>query len=381
LTYCLESVLSQDYTDFKVIVLDNASTDDTQAVVRSFSDPRLTYLRNNNNIGQLLNWNRAIALNTSPYLNIFHDDDVMLSGFIRKSVQLLDENPSAAFSCTLARNIDINGNPLGIEGMLERPTGLIKGMDFLYSIASGSGNPIPPSSVTMQASALALVGSFDTPHNRYMIDRNLYYRMARHFDIAHIREELVQLRCHEAQARELHLLSTEGKLQLAATSERIDVIAYLLTSDRAKDASYREWLQERLMLLNARHSECLHNFVSDIYWTWTEKLDMAVREVAMLIPPEEKIILVDDAKWDPKVFENYHVIPCLEREGQYWGAPPDGRTAIKEVERLRQLGAGFMVFGWPGFWWLEYYSGLREYLSRKYCCVLENSRLIVFDLR
>ena len=95
---CLTSILTQDYQNFNVIVLDNASTDDTQDVVASFADPRLTYIGCKENIGQLLNWNRAIDINSSPYLNIFHDDDVMLPGFISSSVRILDDNPGIAMS-------------------------------------------------------------------------------------------------------------------------------------------------------------------------------------------------------------------------------------------------------------------------------------------
>jgi hypothetical protein len=56
-------------------------------------------------------------------------------------------------------------------------------------------------------------------------------------------------------------------------------------------------------------------------------------------------------------------------------------VAIRELERLRQAGANFMVFGWPDFWWLEQYPGLSRHLRSHFRCALENSRLVVFDLR
>jgi hypothetical protein len=40
-----------------------------------------------------------------------------------------------------------------------------------------------------------------------------------------------------------------------------------------------------------------------------------------------------------------------------------------------------MVFAWPAFWWLEHYAGLREHLRSKFRCVLDNERLVAFDLR
>jgi hypothetical protein len=44
-------------------------------------------------------------------------------------------------------------------------------------------------------------------------------------------------------------------------------------------------------------------------------------------------------------------------------------------------GAGFIVFAWPAFWWLDHYAGLHRHLRAHFRCVLENDRLVVFDLR
>src|SRR5688572_26222842 len=80
----LASVLAQRGVVLDVIVLDNASADDTPAVVRSFDDPRLTYVRHETDIGLWRNWDRGIreARARAPFVSIFHDDDVMLPGFL-----------------------------------------------------------------------------------------------------------------------------------------------------------------------------------------------------------------------------------------------------------------------------------------------------------
>lgn len=114
----------------------------------------------------------------------------------------------------------------------------------------------------------------------------------------------------------------------------------------------------------------------------TYRLRLASQELSALIPEGETFILVDqDQWWMGLVVDDRHRIPFLEREGQYWGPPPDDDTAIREFERLRQSGASFIVFIWPAFWWLEYYSGLHRYLCSRFRCVLNNARLVVFDLR
>src|SRR5262245_47966560 len=103
LRHTLRSVLDQRGVDFGVTVMDNASTDDTPEVVRrEFPDPRLTYVRNEQNIGIYRNWNRAVSINRSRYLSIFHDDDIMLPGFLAATAAALDAHPTAGFAITQA---------------------------------------------------------------------------------------------------------------------------------------------------------------------------------------------------------------------------------------------------------------------------------------
>jgi hypothetical protein len=108
---------------------------------------------------------------------------------------------------------------------------------------------------------------------------------------------------------------------------------------------------------------------------------VAAQEITALIPRGHTIILVDEEMCGGQVGTGHRLIPFLEREGQYWGAPPNDKTALREFERLRQAGAEFMIFAWPAFWWLEFYSEFAKYLRAKFPCPLENERLVVFDLR
>jgi hypothetical protein len=115
---------------------------------------------------------------------------------------------------------------------------------------------------------------------------------------------------------------------------------------------------------------------------WKYLVKLATDELIAAIPPGEKLILVDQDEWGTSAHIAGRLrIPFLAREGEYWGSPPDDAAAIREFERLRQDGAGFMVFGWPAFWWLDYYPGLHGHLRSNFRCLLENERLVVFDLR
>jgi hypothetical protein len=112
------------------------------------------------------------------------------------------------------------------------------------------------------------------------------------------------------------------------------------------------------------------------------QLHLVKEELAALISPEKSCILVDQNQWrGSEIVEGLRTIPFLERDGQYWGPPADDETAIRELERLRQNGAAFIAFAWSAFWWFDYYSKFRSHLRSAFPCLLENDRLVIFDLQ
>jgi N-acetylglucosamine malate deacetylase 1 len=111
------------------------------------------------------------------------------------------------------------------------------------------------------------------------------------------------------------------------------------------------------------------------------RLYAATQEIIKVVPPEASFVLVDDGRLEASaLFAPRRCMPFLEKDGRYWGKPPDDATAIRELERLRGIGASFIVFVSSTFWWLDYYSGLYEYLQQ-FSCIRQDERIVVFDLR
>lgn len=120
-------------------------------------------------------------------------------------------------------------------------------------------------------------------------------------------------------------------------------------------------------------------------WTresWFYRLHQALQDVADLVPSGHAFVLADGDKWGTvEWMDGRRRIPFLARNGMHWGNPADDAEAIRETERLRREGASFMVLGWPVFWWREHYPEWDRHVRSTYPCIVENDRLVAFDLR
>ncbi len=116
LSQAIESILGQTFTDFELIISDNASTDNTAAICQSYAakDPRIRYYRNATNIGGANNGNRTFQLAQGGYFRWAAHDDLCASTLLEKCVTILDNDPTVVLCYTQTVNIDRKGQPRGV---------------------------------------------------------------------------------------------------------------------------------------------------------------------------------------------------------------------------------------------------------------------------
>src|ERR1043166_6550036 len=90
----VESILSQSYKDFILLVINDGSSDDSDEVMRSFSDPRIEYHRNDTNIGLVKTLNKAIMLTRTEYFARMDADDIALPERLQVQLNFMDQNPA-----------------------------------------------------------------------------------------------------------------------------------------------------------------------------------------------------------------------------------------------------------------------------------------------
>jgi glycosyltransferase involved in cell wall biosynthesis len=112
------SVLRQDFPSFELVVVDNASTDDTDAVIAEFAnDERLRYIKNPVNIGLTPNHNHGLRNARGDYVLFVSADDMLLPGHLRRCYDYLQAQPETDVLYTGAMFIDAAGVPTGIRAM------------------------------------------------------------------------------------------------------------------------------------------------------------------------------------------------------------------------------------------------------------------------
>ena len=89
----IESVLSQTFGDFELLLLDDCPEDDREKVVQSYDDKRIVYLKNDRNLGITASRNRLIDLAKGEYLAVFDHDDICRPERFAKEVAYLDAHP------------------------------------------------------------------------------------------------------------------------------------------------------------------------------------------------------------------------------------------------------------------------------------------------
>lgn len=108
----LDSILAQTYSDFEIIVVNDGSTDDTEGVVKSFSDKRIHY-KFKQNEGVSITRNYGFDLSKGKYIVFFDADDLMTVDFLEKRVEALENNKDIGFCCGILEFFPIYKEQLG----------------------------------------------------------------------------------------------------------------------------------------------------------------------------------------------------------------------------------------------------------------------------
>ncbi len=186
----LDSVLSQTFTDFEVIVVDDASTDDTSRVVKEFKAVSIQYVRHDENRGGSVARNTGIAKSQSEYIAFLDDDDEWEPTKLELQMDLLKRSaPNVGLVYTGCRAIDrATGKVLGQRTPAQRGD---LSTDMLRENCIGS-----TSSTVLKRVCFEEVGVFDHTLPSFQ-DYDLWIRLAAKFHIECVSLPLLKYYTHE----------------------------------------------------------------------------------------------------------------------------------------------------------------------------------------
>jgi len=114
LAEALESLLAQTFSDFELIISDNASTDGTEAICKEYAskDYRIRYYKSRKNIGAVGNFNRAFSLSNAEYFKWAAHDDLCARDYLKQCLEVLDHEPSVVLCYPKTTIIDEKGRKM-----------------------------------------------------------------------------------------------------------------------------------------------------------------------------------------------------------------------------------------------------------------------------
>ncbi len=196
LKQCVNSVLDQSFRDFEILILDDASTDNTSQVGQSFHDRRVRYIRNSANLGHVENFNKGIAMSNSQYICIIGADDMMLQSNLQQKIDILDKYPSVGLVYSRAFIIDLHDKIVGHTFQVgQSSTNYIGGRNDFCNLLLYN-NYVIASSVVFSRECVQRLGCFRK--FRYGEDWDLWLRIAKYYDFAFLQAPLVGYRVHSS---------------------------------------------------------------------------------------------------------------------------------------------------------------------------------------
>ncbi len=228
---CIESVLRQTFADFELVLVDDASSDDTVEIARSFDDDRIRIIENPQRLGAEGNWNAALDHSRGEYVKVLSHDDVIYERCLERQVAVLDGDPELVWVAVRRDILDGDLRVLVRDRGLKGLSGRIETPDvFRTLIRSGTNIFGEGAAVLMRREAAAAAGGFDGRRG-YVIDLDLWTRLLLTGPAYALDETLAVFRVSEGQwsvslarhqARQVRELFAELRARPEVSAGRVD---------------------------------------------------------------------------------------------------------------------------------------------------------------
>jgi len=234
----MDSILSQTFTDFEFLIIDDGSTDDSVAILKSYADPRIRFYQNGENMGISPTLNKGIELAATPYIARMDADDISYPERLAKQYAYLQAHPDCAMVSSLVRVIAEDGQFVRQDSF--------KSEFFYYNLTFICWIYHP--TVMYRTAAVKAAGMYTAA---YAEDFELFWQLSRQHKLYNLPEVLLDYR---VTSQSLHQVLKKQEYAQAQQEQLLRNFRYYAGSDYTIPLEYIECLQHNFQPLLATKS-------------------------------------------------------------------------------------------------------------------------------
>jgi hypothetical protein len=351
----IDSALTQTHPEVEVIVVDDGSTDDSRDVIACYGSRVTAVLKENG--GQATAFNAGFAASRGEALLFLDADDVLLPTAVECACDRLREDDDVAKVHWPLWVIDAGGRRTGQVW----PFAKLSDGDFRAEIVARGPACVtsPPTSGNAWTRrflerVLPIPEAYGLCADEYLLALSPAFGVVRR-----VAEPQACYRFHGANQYQCMPMADRIRAGVATNKHQCDTLAHFLRG-QGFAAEPDAWLRGM----------------------WFPQLRCAIDELKAVVPAGSTFVLLDEDQWGTDAsLEGRRRLAFRDRDGVYWGPPPDDAAAIAELERLRgECGASHLVVAQVAAWWLDHYTVFARYVHARFPQVFQSSRMAVFDL-
>lgn len=323
---CVDGVLSQRDVDVRVLIIDDASTDDTPAVGEALAreDLRVLFRRHQQNLGHIKTFNEGILdWASAPYTLLLSADDALTAGSLARSTRVLDDHPEVGMVYGIALVIEDDSEKTHSIDAVVPTHQIISGQYFLRQ-ACERGNPAASPTVVVRTSLQQRLGG----HRAYLphsCDMEMWMRFATQGSVGIIGDIQAYYRQHGANMNLQYCNRT-----LADSRQRMDASRDVFEKWGAAFPAFGTWMNLQ------RRRLC-----DDAYWSAGQALqDGDQQGVALCLAFAREY---DPAPWRSAAFWRFRVKALMGR--RLWHNLGPGMQRIRGTANVEPY-QGAKKFGW-----------------------------------
>jgi GT2 family glycosyltransferase len=207
---CVESVLSQSDVSVRVLIIDDASPDNTAEVAASLAceDARVSFIRHIENKGHIATYNEGIEWASADYMLLLSADDYLLPGALSRAADLMDPHPEVGFTFGNVIELSDSGNETPTKSRIGA-TRILEGREFIE--LSGADNLVATCSAVVRTELQKRLGGYrhELPHTG---DMEMWLRFAAHASVGFIFAYQGVYRFHGTNMSTVYYFVSDGRL-------------------------------------------------------------------------------------------------------------------------------------------------------------------------